>query len=247
MILGSNVFFSAYFQADFFGKMIFLGLFTLSVICWVILIQKVWLTKRVKRVSFAFQASLNKHREQLLDLDLAGLPRPTKSEIPHPFAHIFSSLREKTVEVLNKNHYFSSKGSSENGAVYLTEPDLDLIESYALTAVSKQSKLLSKNIFVLATIVTLAPFLGLLGTVWGILLTFSELQTGATIGSNQVILGGLSMALATTVLGLLIAIPALIAYNYLKNSMKDFSSDMEDFLYSMLSTLELQYRKVESE
>jgi biopolymer transport protein TolQ len=54
------------------------------------------------------------------------------------------------------------------------------------------------------------------------------------------------MALATTVLGLVIAIPALIAHSYLKNSLKCFQTDMEDFSNLLISTIELQYRKVTS-
>ena len=104
---------------------------------------------------------------------------------------------------------------------------------------------MEKNLFILSTIATLAPFLGLLGTVWGILVTFSQLHTGGSITSNSAMLGGLATALATTVLGLVIAIPALVAHNYLKNALKNYSSDMETFLYQLLSSIELQYRKVD--
>jgi biopolymer transport protein TolQ len=62
-----------------------------------------------------------------------------------------------------------------------------------------------------------------------------------------VIIGGLSTALATTVLGLVIAIPALIAYNYLKHRINNYSSEMQDFLYELLSYLELQYRRVDQD
>ena len=61
----------------------------------------------------------------------------------------------------------------------------------------------------------------------------------------NIILGGLSTALATTVLGLLIAIPALIAYNYIKSLLSDINADMESFSHDILSDLELQYRNVE--
>jgi biopolymer transport protein TolQ len=114
-----------------------------------------------------------------------------------------------------------------------------------MLTLSSETKKLEKHLFVLPTIITLAPFLGLLGTVWGILVTFSEMQGGASVAHNSVVLGGLSMALATTVMGLLIAIPAVIAHNYIKSDLKNYSSDMQDFLGSLLSTLELQYRKVD--
>lgn len=105
------------------------------------------------------------------------------------------------------------------------------------------TKFLEKNLYILSTIVTLAPFLGLLGTVYGILTTFTALKTSAAGGSNQIILGGLSLALATTVLGLIDAIPALIGYNYLKNVVYDFDAEMDRFATDVLSTLELHYRK----
>ena len=57
------------------------------------------------------------------------------------------------------------------------------------------------------------------------------------------VLGGISTALVTTVLGLIIAIPALVSYNYLKSTIGNYASDMEDFLYSLLSAIELQYRE----
>jgi biopolymer transport protein TolQ len=98
-----------------------------------------------------------------------------------------------------------------------------------------------KHLHILYTTYSLAPFLGLLGTVWGILTTFSEMQAHAGTGS-QGILGGLSMALATTVFGLIIAIPALVAYNYLKQNIQDFETDMENFSNKLLASVELQYR-----
>ncbi|MGE3535379.1 MAG: MotA/TolQ/ExbB proton channel family protein, partial [Parachlamydiales bacterium] len=130
--------------------------------------------------------------------------------------------------------------------VYLSPTDLEILETHVLTTVSAQKKGLEKNLYILSTIVTLAPFLGLLGTVWGILVTFSELHSGGSVGSNMAVLGGISTALATTVLGLIIAIPALVSYNYLKSALGNYSSDMEDFLYRLLSAIELQYRKVDT-
>lgn len=236
-----DIFFTAYSQSDFFGKLIFMGLFSLSALCWIVLIHKIWHTQKVKKISQDFQLAFAKNKANLLGLELEELPSALHREVPHPFAHIFLSLKEKTLEVLSKNHFFAEKKEGESG-VYLSPTDLELIESHVLTAVSAQTKALEKNLFILSTIATLAPFLGLLGTVWGILITFSELHSGASASSNAAILGGLSTALATTVLGLVIAIPALVSYNYLKNSTKNLSSDMEDFLYRLISTIELQYR-----
>ncbi len=243
-----NSFVSAYVQSDFFGKLIFWGLFISSAVCWIVLLYKIWILRKTAQVAHAFRTAWLKQKDYLFQIDLRALPAPRKKEIPNIFAEIFSSLKEKTLETINKNLFFieaTQAKKSENQAAPLSVNDLNLIESHVLTTISIQAKKLDRNLYMLSTIVTLAPFLGLLGTVWGILVTFSELQHGATAGSNSTILGGISTALATTVLGLVIAIPALLSFNYLRNLSKTLTSDMEDFLYEMLSVVELQYRKVD--
>lgn len=242
-----GAFATAYAQSDFIGKIIILGLISLSILCWVVLVQKVWTARQIDKISKTFLKAYVLNKDRLLHLELDEMPKPKNKWIPHPFADIFRELKSKTVEILNKNHYFTAKQSGrEVGQVFLSPTDLDIVETHVLTTISAKSKLLEKNLFILSTIYALAPFLGLLGTVWGILITFSELHTGAAAaGSNAAVLGGLSTALSTTVLGLVIAIPALISYNYLKSYNKTYTSDMEDFLYQLLSAVELQYRKAD--
>ena len=243
-----GAFTTAYAQSDFLGKIIILALISLSILCWIVLVQKIWMTRQVGQISKAFLRAYKLNKERLLHLELEELPKPRNKFIPNPYAEIFRELKQKTLEILNKNHYFSEKsGGKQSPQIYLSPNDLEIVETHVLTTISSQTKLLEKNLFVLSTITTLAPFLGLLGTVWGILITFSEMHSGAgaAVGSNAAVLGGLSTALSTTALGLIIAIPALIAYNYLKNATKNASSDMEEFLYQLLSSVELQYRKAD--
>ncbi len=245
-LLGSlNAFVISYTQSDFFGKLIILGLIAISMICWLVLLYKTWIMRQVHQLSTSFQKAVAESKNPVLTLDLAQLPQARSPTVPHPFADIYSSVKQKTIEVLNKNHYFISQNVGAKAPVYLSPTDLELLESHVLATISVQNKNLEKNLYVLSTIVTLAPFMGLLGTVWGILMTFSGLQDGGAISTNNSILGGLSTALATTVMGLIIAIPALISYNYLKNAVRNYASDMDDFLTLLLSHIELQYRKVE--
>ena len=239
-----SVFYTAFAQSDFFGKCIFLMLFILSSLCWILLLYKGWYIAREKRAAHLFRKRVERHEERLLHLDARALLGGAL-EGANPFADIFTSLRGKAIDLLNKNHFFLSAQKPDAASVHLSASDLEAVESHALTSISVQSKRLSRHLFFLSTIATLAPFLGLLGTVWGILVTFSALHQGGLASSNSLVLGGLATALATTVLGLLIAIPALVSYNYLKNATSDFTSDMEDFLYLLLSRLELQYRKTD--
>jgi biopolymer transport protein TolQ len=225
---------NAYFQADLFGKFIFWSLFILSITSWIILLHKMWLSKKLEALNFKFEKIIQSNNENLLSINITD-------NISYPYHNIYKSLKEKTLQILNKNRYFVT----EKQNVYMSQADIELIDSHLDTEITKQTKLLEKNLFILPTVVTLGPFLGLLGTVWGILITFNTLQTQSILNNNASILSGLSMALATTVVGLMVAIPALVAYNYLKNYLKNFKADMEHFSHNLITTLEIQYRNVD--
>ena len=158
--------------------------------------------------------------------------------MPNPLFEIYKALKNKVLQIIDRNHYFAP-----NEEAVLSEADLELIEREIQMAISKQTTGLEKNLFILSTIVTLGPFLGLLGTVWGILMTFSDLHTRGGAMGNAAMLSGLSLALTTTVIGLVIAIPAVIGYNVLKNVSRDFRREMEHFSQTLLAATELQYRK----
>lgn len=235
----SNPFFQAYFHSDFLGKVIFISLIVTSICCWTILIHKILLTQQVKKQSDQFQKAFLKKKGNLLQLE-------NEKNIPktgiNPFFELFHVLKKHTVDILNKNHRF---GDQKEGTSYLSTSDIDYIEAHLASTVASQTKYLEKYLFILSTIVGLAPLLGLLGTVWGILTTFSQLQTHALGSTNQMVIGGISLALTTTVLGLLNAIPALIGYNYLKNTIRNYEISMDSFANEMLSSIEMQYRKVD--
>jgi biopolymer transport protein TolQ len=235
LIAAGNPFISAYVQSDWFGKGIFWGLFILSALSWTVLVHKIWIYYQVRRLSNEFTSLFSEKNP--LGLQFTR-PRGQLLEVPHPFFEIYIALKQKTLQIINRNHFYLP-----NEETVLSEADLGLIESQVQSALASQHKALEKNLFILSTIVTLGPFLGLLGTVWGILLTFSELQSRGISSSNSAMLAGLSMALATTVIGLVVAIPALVGYNYLKNAGREYRRDMEDFSQLLLATLELQYRK----
>lgn len=226
-----GTFFQAYVQADFFGKLIFFALFLLSCGSWVFLIQKFLMLKKIRLSARRFKKLASLHKEELLNLN---------SKSTNPFSILFNALKDRTLALLDKNHYFAEQNQN-----FLSKADIDFLDSHLHTMVAKEKGRIEKNLFILSTTVALAPFLGLLGTVWGILVSFGELQAGHSVTSNTVILGGLSTALTTTVLGLLIAIPALISNNYFKSLSKNFTLEMIDFSDFLLSTIELQYRKVD--
>ena len=244
IFLANHAFIDAYWQSDFLGKLIFIGLLLLSICSWVLIAQKWWLTFQARKHSEQFYQTFELQRMNPLGLETEQAMRRNK---PNPFFDLYLVLKKYTLEVLNKNRRFGRQNaeSAENAVSYLSPTDIDFVQAHLMTTVASQTKYLEKNLFMLSTIVSLAPFLGLLGTVWGILSTFAELQTDASAGGHGMVLGGISLALATTVLGLIDAIPALIGYNYLKNSVKDFQIDMEGFSNELLASVEIYYRKVD--
>ena len=95
-----------YTESDVFGKLIILSLLLVSLICWVILIFKIWQAKKVKELSLRFQTIIEKNTEHLLNLELQSLPKASSVTIPHPYASIFSVIKQKTMEILNKKVFF---------------------------------------------------------------------------------------------------------------------------------------------
>jgi biopolymer transport protein TolQ len=240
LLFAHNPFFQAYREADILGKLIFISLICVSIITWVLLIYKICMTRKVNEMAKDFRTYFEEHKQHPLNVDYSFTPH---REFPHAFYNVYLTLRAQTVNLLKKNHRFSHCDSEEKTA-FLSPADIDAVESQVVCEISMQKENLEKYLYILSTIVSLAPFLGLLGTVWGILSTFSELQ-GSGGNNNQMILTGLSLALTTTVLGLITAIPALIGYNYLKQMVHRFQTEMENFSSEVLSTIELNYRKVD--
>jgi biopolymer transport protein TolQ len=235
MLIASNAFFSSYGQSDLLGKSIFISLFLLSITTWTLFIYKWRETKQAEEQSRKLWSRLKSHLHHPLSVETNNEQRGS------PFLSIYSALKRHAIEVLNKNKNFIS---DEHRSPLLSSSDIQLVAGHLETAIAQQSKKLEKNLYILSTTVSLAPFLGLLGTVWGILLTFSQLQSHVA-QSNETVLSGISMALATTVLGLVVAIPALIAYSYLRHRMRSFHSEMVIFSNEILSAVEMRYRKVD--
>ena len=235
LFAAGNPFISSYLQSDWLGKLIFWGLFLLSALSWTLLIHKAWIFAKVRKLSQEFIDLFDEKEPMRLQFTRS---KGHLLEIPHPFFEMYKTLKQKTLLLISRNHLYIPEGET-----VLSEADLGLIDSQVQTTLGKQHKLLEKHLFVLSTTATLGPFLGLLGTVWGILLTFSQLHARGVSASNAAMLSGLSMALATTVIGLLIAIPAFAGYNYLKNAAREYRKDMEDFSQLLIASVELQYRR----
>lgn len=247
MLLGaySGLIWNAYSQSDLFGKMIFLALFSLSLLCWIILLHKTYVIYSIRKLTPKYLQTIDKQKNNILDIKTSVIPQFIKKEVTNPFFFIYTHTKQSTLHFLKKNQYFQQTMHPSTMDTFLSKTDIESIDETIQTHIHQQTKKLEKNLFILSTIVSLAPFLGILGTVWGILISLFEMQSAGSAQSSSLILSGLSTALATTVLGLVIAIPALICYNYLQTAIKNLYVDMSHFGHDLLANIELQYRKVD--
>ena len=238
MTTSISILLKSFVDSDLFGKGIFCSLFMLSILSWIVIGYKVYcyymIRKKIKHDLSIFQET----KEGILNLSFIQ-----GDNLNHPFAELYERMKDKTLKILEKNQFFS-KNSDQ--LIFLSKNDLDLISQDLASAVAYETKKIEQGLFILNTSTSLAPFLGILGTVWGILISLFEMQKGSSSFSNTIIIQGLSTALATTVIGLLIAIPALIGHSYLKSIARSIHMDMGLFCNDLMTKLELQYKRVES-
>lgn len=227
-----SIFSRAFFDADPFGKLIFFSLFLLSIWSWYVLFYKGNYFRTLEKNNTLFCSLFSSQQGNILELEL----EPNKKS---SYSLLYFALKNRVIETLEKKRYFAL-----NPTPFLTKEDLDFLEGEIQSLIIKEKKQSEKKLFLLAIFVTLAPFLGILGTVWGILQSLFEMQKGVGMLSQSALMAGLSTALATTVLGLVIAIPALISHGFFKSRCRTLSIDLHCFSQQLISRIELSYRKV---
>jgi biopolymer transport protein TolQ len=124
----------------------------------------------------------------------------------------------------------------------LTSSQLQVIREAAERELADQILLMEKDMTILATTTTVAPFMGLLGTVWGVMEAFNGMAASASPTSSAVI-SGISAALLTTVIGLLVAIPTVIGYNVLSVRLRNETVGMDNFVQELVGEFHYAYVK----
>ncbi|OGD18149.1 MAG: protein TolQ [Candidatus Aminicenantes bacterium RBG_16_63_14] len=207
-------------EADIVVKLILLLLVFFSVFSWAIIFFKLKTIKAAVRQSDRFLTAFRRSKSLTEVSDAAKKLRAS------PLAVIFLAG--------NKELAYQSKASAENG---WTGQKTDSLNRALLKASNAEVSRLEKMMFFLATTGSVSPFIGLFGTVWGIMISF--VRIGALRSASlQVVAPGIAEALVATAAGLFAAVPAVIAYNYFLGRIKDLSADMEDFSLEFLSIAE---------
>ena len=213
---GSNDFsiIQLFLRADFVVKSVIILLIAASVYSWALIFEKFRMFKKIDKSSNVFEEKFwkSKSAENFYN----NLPTRTYD----PLAIIFRSAMAELIKTKSKS------SSVQNSRVSR------IIE---ITA-EEQIKGIEKNFTFLATVGSTAPFIGLFGTVWGIMNSFQSIAISRNT-SLAIVAPGIAEALFATALGLLAAIPAVVAYNKFTSDSKKYTSRIDNFSKRFLSII----------
>jgi biopolymer transport protein TolQ len=197
-----------------------------------ILVERFLYIKRARRESERFRAAFRK-AERFSDV------KTLSDELSaSPLVGLFlAGYTELTYQLKASG---ASGGSDVGAPVQTAAPNIDAISRALQRASSLEVAKLERTVSFLATTASVAPFIGLLGTVYGIMNAFRDIAIRGSAGIATVA-PGISEALVATAAGLAAAIPAVIGYNYLINQIKSLASEMDDFALEFVSIAERQF------
>ncbi|MGY6553573.1 MAG: MotA/TolQ/ExbB proton channel family protein [Wenzhouxiangella sp.] len=211
-----------FLQSNMAGQVIVLILIALSLVAWTIMLGKYRDLQKLAADNGEYEALLSKQR-QILDLD-PDLP----DESP------YSALVQSALESFY--HYGADLNDPDTHRAALR---MGHVENALQRGVARQTMHYESKMVLLGSIVTGAPFLGLLGTVWGVMDAFGAMA-GTGSASLQALAPGVSGALLTTVAGLLVAIPAAFGYNYLLQQSRTAIVELENFASVIADRIEME-------
>jgi biopolymer transport protein TolQ len=213
--LASNTDFSLislFIRADFIVKSVIIILIACSVYSWAVIIDKIKLFKKINTSSEDFEEKFWKSKSA--ETFYNSLP----SNVDDPMAFLFKESMQGLLKSKSKTN--------------LVEKMSGILE----VGIEKQMSKIDKGFTFLATVGSTAPFIGLFGTVWGIMNSFQSIAISRNT-SLAIVAPGIAEALFATALGLLAAIPAVVAYNRFNNDSKKYSQKLESFSKRFLSII----------
>ena len=203
-----------FLRADFIVKSVIIILIAASVYSWALIFDKYKLFKKIEKSTTSFEDKFWKTRSA------ESFYNSFTNREKDPVANIFQSAMAELIRT-------KSKSSSVQSARVIR-----VIEISA----DKEIKSIEKHFTFLATVGSTAPFIGLFGTVWGIMNSFQSIAISRNT-SLAIVAPGIAEALFATALGLLAAIPAVIAYNKFNSDSKKYTGRIENFSKRFLSII----------
>ena len=201
-------------RADFIVKSVIIILIAASIYSWALIFEKYKLFKRIEKSTSGFEEKFWKSKSA------ENFYNNLTNKEKDPVANIFQSAMVELIKTKSKSSSVQSARVSR------------IIEISA----DKEIKLIEKHFTFLATVGSTAPFIGLFGTVWGIMNSFQSIAISRNT-SLAIVAPGIAEALFATALGLLAAIPAVVAYNKFNSDSKKYNARIENFSKRFLSII----------
>jgi len=201
-------------RADFIVKAVIIILIAASVYSWALIFEKYRLFKRIEKSTSSFEDKFWKSRSA------ESFYNSFSNREKDPVGNIFQSAMVELIKTKSKSSATQSARVSR------------VIEISA----DKEIKLIEKHFTFLATVGSTAPFIGLFGTVWGIMNSFQSIAISRNT-SLAIVAPGIAEALFATALGLLAAIPAVVAYNKFNSDSRKYSGRIENFSKRFISII----------
>ena len=203
-----------FIRADFIVKSVIVILIAASVYSWALIFEKYKLFKRIEKSTSSFEEKFWKSRSA------ESFYNSLTNRDKDPLANIFQSAMAELIKTKSKSSTVQSAR-----VIRILEISSD-----------RELKNIEKNFTFLATVGSTAPFIGLFGTVWGIMNSFQSIAISRNT-SLAIVAPGIAEALFATALGLLAAIPAVIAYNKFNSDSKKYGQRIENFSKRFISII----------
>jgi biopolymer transport protein ExbB/TolQ len=225
----------AFLQSTFEGKLVLLVLFVGSIFSWSVMLTKIRVLHFAKKQSEHFMEVFRSHPQPLhvfeQNITFEGSPLYVIYE---------AGCRELCFQLLGSTEVDETFQARLQMAPRISLAQMRLVTATMERAVGESALQLESQMIILSTAVSGAPFVGLLGTVWGVMDAFGGIAAAGS-ANLAAMAPGVSGALITTVTGLLVAIPAMFGYNFLVTSVRSMIISCDNFAAELSSKIEHLY------
>jgi biopolymer transport protein TolQ len=214
------------------AKLVLLILLAFSVVSWGIILHKLWYLRRVQKQTAAFRDVFRRSSK------FSEVQAVCRTFEQSPLVGIFQAgYAELNAQLKQAAQELNSPGAAQGRPILKSLPAVDRA---LLRASAVEVSKLERRLPLLATTASITPFIGLFGTVWGIMTSFQGI---ASVGSTSlgVVAPGIAEALIATAAGLFAAIPAVYFYNHFVAEVKDLTASMDDFALEFLNIAERNF------
>jgi biopolymer transport protein TolQ len=213
-------------QATIEARVIIIFLAIFSIMAWSVMISKAIQMRRAKKLNQFFSSEFRSQKKVLDVFDRRVQVEGCPLFMVYQAGSIELDARLKTPDG-GRKRFISLKG-------------MEHVKRSLENTVAQESLKLESGLILLAIAVSGGPFLGLLGTVWGVMSTFGHIaqQGSATLTAMA---PGVAAALITTVAGLLVAIPSMFGYNWLVHNLRVVTVELDNFAQELVSKMETEY------